>query len=108
MSLCSDHIKNGEKLCIRVCFSFFVFHAKSVVTNIYRNGSRDISYINHFNYDSSNIMKFQNIFIVEKNRLKIMDFRSNFELILCERLGLQNLKTLFKLTLRRENLILRK
>ena len=25
---CSDHLKNGEKLCIRVCFNFFSFLRK--------------------------------------------------------------------------------
>ena len=42
---CSEHLKNGEELCIRACFSFFsfVFHAKSVTTNDYRNRSSAIT-----------------------------------------------------------------
>ena len=38
-------IENGEELCIRVCFSFFllcVFHAKSATTN---NRGTELSYI---------------------------------------------------------------
>ena len=37
-------IDNGEKLCIRVCFSFFVFHVKSGTTNDHLTGLSDISY----------------------------------------------------------------
>ena len=41
---CSDHLKNGEELCIRVCFNFFFsFHAKSSTIENYW-GSSDTSY----------------------------------------------------------------
>ena len=36
-------IENGEELCIRVCFNFFVFHAKSDTTNNDRIGFSDKS-----------------------------------------------------------------
>ena len=44
---CSDHLKNGEELYVRVWFSFFlfVFHdAKSGNTNNHRSWLSDISY----------------------------------------------------------------
>ena len=37
-------IENEEELGIQVCFSFFVFHAKSGTTNNDRTGWSDISY----------------------------------------------------------------
>ena len=36
--------ENGEELCIRVCVSFCVFHAKSGTLNNLWNSSSDISY----------------------------------------------------------------
>ena len=76
-SFCSDHLKNGEQLCIRVCFFLLlVFHAKSGTTNNYRNGSSDISYLSPFNRDSNGIKNCKHFFTVENNRFEIIDFWS--------------------------------
>ena len=60
-SFCSGHLKNDDKLCIRVWFSFSfknVFHAKSDTTNNHRKLSNDMSYRSHLSRDSNNFEKF--------------------------------------------------
>ena len=82
---CSVHLKNGEKLCILVCFSFsffllFVFQAESGNTNNHRNVLSDVLYECPFSRDSSDIKKFPTkLPSVEKNQLEF--FCCNFELI---------------------------
>ena len=44
---CSDHLKNGEELCIRVYFSFFVFISKLDTTNNHRNKYNDVLLMRH-------------------------------------------------------------
>ena len=65
-------IENGEELCIRVCYSFFV-HAKSGTTNNdRRTGLNDISYYRACSRDSNHInsgLKFM-IFCQKKRAIR--------------------------------------
>ena len=70
-------IVNGEELCIRVCYSFFlfVFYAKSATTNNHRTRLSVISYQSPFSLDPNYLNKFPRSFLnVEKNWFEIFDF----------------------------------
>ena len=97
-------IENGEKLCIRVCFSFFSTQ-NQLPQIIIGNGW----VINHFKallFVDLNIKKNQRPFhCVEKNRFEIFDFWSNFESF---REVVISCNSLFKLNLSLENLVILK
>ena len=63
---------------VRVCVIVFFCFARKVRYND-RTGLRNILYLNPFIRDSNVIKKFQKFFPVEKNRVEIFDFSSNFE-----------------------------